>query len=112
MKLMNPDILASRGVRSNNQFSAPLSFLPLVVDALKDADVSCRHCSVKLISRTGLVGGLCPSCFEERCAKCGENVHLANGELAPGLTVGRGGSWLCVQCAGPRSRKREVKRKS
>jgi hypothetical protein len=54
---------------------------------------------------------LCPSCFEELCAKCGDGVHLPNGELVPGLTVGRGGSWQCAKCAGPRPRKREFKRR-
>jgi hypothetical protein len=77
----------------------PFFFLPLVAEALKDTEVSCPFCCVKMINRAGLVRGLCPACFEERCAKCGTKVILENGGLAPGLIVGRAGSWECEKCA-------------
>jgi hypothetical protein len=89
---------------SNQRFADSFSLLPVAVDALRDPDVNCPFCSVKMISRAGLIAGLCPSCFEERCAKCGAEILLENGEMADGLTVGRGGSWKCAKCARRRAR--------
>jgi hypothetical protein len=104
MKLRNARRLASNILRSNKRFADPFVFLPVAVGALKESKVSCPFCSVKLISRAGLIAGLCPSCFEERCAKCGAEILLENGEIADGLTVGRGGSWKCAKCARRRTR--------
>jgi hypothetical protein len=101
--------MLARGLRTNHRHSDPFVFLPVVIEALKAADVSCRLCSVRMINRTGLVSNLCPTCFEERCAKCGDEVFLEGGGLAPGVKVARAGSWKCAKCAGSKSRKREVK---
>ena len=109
MKLKTADRPVGSRLRAHHGVFEPFCFVPLVVDALKDADVSCPFCSVKMISRTGLIGGLCP-CFEERCAKCGDEILLEDGALARGLTVGRGGSWRCEKCASSRPRRRAIKR--
>ena len=87
------------------RLSDPFFFLPLVAEALKDSEVSCPFCRVKMISRAGLVRGLCPACFEERCLTCGIKILLDDGGLAPGLTVRFGGSWQCGECAKARSRR-------
>jgi hypothetical protein len=97
--------------QADRQAADPFVFLTVVSDALRNADVICPFCSVKMISRTGLVAGLCPACFEERCATCGAEVIQENGELAPGLAIGRGGSWKCAKCAGTLPQARTAKRR-
>lgn len=112
MKLTNDERPAVNGSSVNQCFSDPFVFLPMMVEALKGSDVSCRFCSVRMVSKVGINGGLCPVCFEERCAKCGEGVLPANGKLAPGLTVGRGGSWKCAKCSAswPKGRLKRLSR--
>lgn len=110
MKRRKTTRLVVAGAREKIGFSDPFSFLPIVVEALKNARVGCRLCSVKMINRTGLVGWLCPACFEERCSKCGEKVLLGDGSLASGVKVGRGGSWKCAKCAGSRTKRLATKR--
>ena len=67
-----------------SEFIDPFFFLPLVAEALKDSEVSCRFCCVRMISPAGLVRELCPECFEERCVKCGTEVAIELGRVIPG----------------------------
>lgn len=92
-------------LRPRYRLSEPFAFLPVVVVALNKAEVSCRFCSVKMVSRAGLIRGICPTCFEERCATCGDEVVVRDGELVRGLAVGPGGSWKCAKCVAARLRR-------
>lgn len=109
MLLGKSSVRLKPGVRSARRLPDRFYLLPIAVEALQSSSLSCRHCEVKLLDRKGLIGGMCPSCFEERCAKCGRQVLGQDGEFMPGLTVGRGASWNCAGCATPAARRRAAR---
>jgi len=104
MNIMPGEARVGNETSTSHWLSEPFAFLPVVVDALNKSDVSCRLCSVKMISFEGIVDELCPACFEDRCAECGDGVLSERGRLKPGLTVGFGGSWRCANCSAPARR--------